>query len=144
MNDDTPQQESLGPIEFISEVTESTHAPQNIGDTKGPRHAIEAKEQTPLSITGLILAFPFPVLIIVLWMTLDVIKDQNQAFGEGTMNAVLLYLLQFFVVPLLSLISVIIGFVVTMNSKHIAKKIGYISFGITGLGFIILGLFLNS
>lgn len=140
MNDDK-RQEPLGPIEYTSEVTESTGDHHYSNDPTGVPGA--PKEQTALSIIGLILAFPFPILIIVLWTTLDTIKGQGNSLGEGTMNAVFLYLLQFFVVPLLSITSIIIAFIVTLKSKQSAKKIGYISFGITGAGFIIMGLFLN-
>lgn len=133
MNDDK--------IEYASEVTESTGDHQYSNDLTGTVGV--PKEQTALSVIGLVLALPFPILVAVLWITLNVIKQQNQALGEGTMNAVFLYLLQFFVVPLLSIASVIIASIVTMKSKQIARKIGYISFGVTGLGFILLGLFLN-
>lgn len=101
------------------------------------------KEQTALAIIGLVLALPFPILITVLWVTLNSIHQQSQPLGEGTMNTVLLYLVQFFIVPLLSITSIVIGFIVTMKSREIAKKIGYASFAVTGIGFVILGLFLN-
>jgi hypothetical protein len=127
-------------IQYIHEVVESANHPYS----SEPAPVFAIKEQTTLSIIGLVLAFPFPILIIILWVTLNVIKQQHQGLGEGTMNAVFLYLLQFFVVPVLSITSVIIAFIVTLKSKQIAKKIGYISFGITGIGFIILGLFLNT
>jgi hypothetical protein len=57
---------------------------------------------------------------------------------------VFLYLLQFFLVPVLSIAAIIIGFIVTLKSKQLAKKLGYILFGVTALGFVLLGLFLNS
>jgi len=127
-------------IEYVSEAVESTGA-QAYPINMTPVFVV--REQTALSLIGLILGLPFPVLIIILWITLNVIKQQNQGLGEGTMNAVFLYLLQFFVVPVLSLASIIIASIVTMKSKEIAKKIGYVTFGITAVGFIILGLFLN-
>jgi hypothetical protein len=127
-------------IEYVRQSVEFGDQPYNSG-TLAP--VIVVKEQTALSIIGLILAVPFPVLIVILWITLSVIKQQQQGFSEGTMNAVFLYLLQFFVVPLLSLTSVIIAFMVTLKSKAIAKKIGYVSFAVTGIGLIILGIFLN-
>lgn len=127
-------------IEYVTEAVEST-GPQAYPTNLTPVFIV--REQTALSLLGLILALPFPVLIIILWITLNVIKQQNQGLGEGTMNAVFLYLLQFFVVPVLSLASIIIASIVTMKSKEIAKKIGYVTFGITAVGFIILGLFLN-
>lgn len=127
-------------IEYISGAIESTDN-QLYSAIPAP---VVVKEQTVLSIVGLILAFPFPIIIIILWATLHVIKQQNQALGEGAMTAVFLYFLQFFIVPIFSLTSVIIGFIVTLRSKDIAKKIGYISFGITGIGLLILGLFLNN
>jgi hypothetical protein len=145
MNDDKNPQDPLaplGPIEYTSEVTESTEDHHYSNDITGVPGA--PKEQTTLSVIGLILALPFPILVITLWVTLSIIKQQSQGLGEGTMNAVFLYLLQFFIVPLLSTISVIIGFIVTMKSQQIAKKIGYISFGVTGVGFVILGIFLNN
>lgn len=141
MNNDKKPQESLGPIEYSSEVTESTtdhHYNDQSSTLGGP------KEPTALSIFGLVLSLPFPIFVIVLWVTLATIKGQGQSLGEGTMNAVFLYLFQFFVVPVLSIASIIIAFIVTSRSKLIAKKIGYISWGITGLGFIILGIFLNN
>ncbi|HEY8886756.1 MAG TPA: hypothetical protein VIM31_04655 [Candidatus Microsaccharimonas sp.] len=140
MNDDKNQ--PLGPIEYSSEVTESTgdhHYSNDLNVVLGA-----PKEQTALSIFGLVLALPFPILVTILWVTLSMIKGQGQSLGEGTMNAVFLYLLQFFVIPLLSITSIIIASIVTMKSKHIAKRIGYISFGVTGVGFVILGLFLNN
>jgi hypothetical protein len=90
-----------------------------------------------------VLAVPFPVLIISLWLTLNGIKADQSTIGEGAMNAVALYLLQFFVVPLTTLASVIIGFIVTSQSKMIARRVGYVSLGLTAVGFVILGLFLN-
>lgn len=140
MNNDS--QGPLGPIEYSSEVTESTtnHGFAN----EQPNALVPAKERLALSVFGLVLSIPFPVLIVVLWLTLNVIKEQNQALGEGTMNAVFLYLLQFFVVPVLTVSSLIIAFMVTLKSGRIAKKLGYVSFGITTLGFMILGVFLNT
>jgi hypothetical protein len=127
-------------IEYVHEAVESGEHPYSTD----PTPIYVPKEQTALSIIGLILALPFPILIIILWLTLNGIKQQNQGLGDGTMNAVFLYLVQFFVVPVLSVTSVIIGFIVTLKSKEIAKKIGYISFGVTGVGLIILGIFLNN
>lgn len=147
MNDDLSQgqepNEPLGPIEFMPEVVESTNDHHYSDDLTGMPAASKEKEQTALSVVGLILALPFPILIIILWTTLNVIKQHNQVLGEGTMNAVFLYLLQFFVVPILSLTSIIIAFIVTLKPARLPKKIGYISLGVTGVGFIILGLFLN-
>ena len=111
---------------------------------QSPAPLQEIREQTALAVIGVILALPFPILISVLWATLRVIEQQNQSLGEGTMNAVFLYLLQFFVVPILTIGSVIIAFKVTIESRLIARKIGYVSLGITGLGFVLLGLFLNN
>jgi hypothetical protein len=128
-------------VEFVPERPESDGGDPHY--TNDLTYVVPVKEQTTLSIIGLILAIPFPILIIVLWATLSAIKGQAHAFGPGTMNAVVLYLLQFFVVPLLTITSIIIACIVTLKSKEIAKKIGYISFGITGVGFVILGLFLN-
>jgi len=128
-------------IEVIAEATDSGYNHQYSNDLT-PVSEVQ-KEQTALSVIGLILALPFPILIAVLWVTITVIKQENQALGEGAMNAVFLYLLQFFLVPLLSITSVIIAFIVTIKSKRIAKHIGYISMGITGVGLILLGLFLN-
>jgi len=128
-------------IEVIAEATDSGDNHQYSNDLT-PVSEVQ-KEQTALSVIGLILALPFPILIAVLWVTITVIKQQNQALGEGAMNAVFLYLLQFFLVPLLSITSVIIAFIVTIKSRHIAKRLGYISMGVTGAGLILLGLFLN-
>lgn len=129
-------------IEFVSESTDSgdNHQFADAGQPSG----LPQKEQTTLSVIGLILALPLPILIIILWATLSVIKQKNSIYGEGTMNAVFLYLLQFFVVPVLSIMSVVIGLIVTNKSKRIARKIGFISLVITAVGIVILGLFLNN
>jgi hypothetical protein len=105
--------------------------------------APDSPRQLAVSYLGLILAIPFPIMIIILWMTISAIKGQPQALGEGTMKAVLLYLVQFFVVPTLSVASIVIAFVVTSKSQALAKKIGYISLAVTGVGFVLMGLFLN-
>jgi hypothetical protein len=139
MNDD--KHDSLGPIEYVSEATESTN--EHHYSEQPAEYVPVVKEQTALSIFGLILALPFPIFTLVLWSTLHALEGQGQAFGQGAMNAVVLYLLQFFVVPLLSLASIIIAFVVTIKSQAIAKKIGYVSLAITGVGLVILGNFLN-
>ena len=128
-------------IEFVSESTDSGDN-QHYADESN-FVGFPVKEQTTLSVIGLILAVPFPILIVVLWVTVDLIKQQSHLLGQGTMNAVLLYLFMFFIIPVLSIISVIIAFIVTIKSKQIAKKIGYISMAITALGLVILGLFLN-
>ncbi|MDB5160507.1 MAG: hypothetical protein JWO99_770 [Candidatus Saccharibacteria bacterium] len=128
-------------IEFVPESTDSGDNHQFADD--GTVTGLPQKEQTTLSIIGLILALPFPILTTILWITLSVIREHNLGLGQGTMNAVFLYLLQFFVVPVLSITSIVIAFIVTIKSKQIAKKIGYISMGVTGVGLVILGLFLN-
>lgn len=129
-------------IEFVSESTDSgdNHQFADAGQPLG----LPQKEQTALSVIGLILALPLPILIIILWATLSVIKQTNSIYGEGTMNAVFLYLLQFFVVPVLSITSIVVSLIVTNKSKLIARKIGYTSLAVTGIGIIILGLFLNN
>lgn len=97
-----------------------------------------------LAIAGLLLAVPFPILITILWVTLNGVKGQASSFGNDAMNAVFLYLVQFFIVPLLSIGSIILSCIATMKTDPTLKKIGYIALGITGLGLIILGLFLNN
>ena len=129
-------------IEFTSESVDSGNNHQYSDDKELGGEV--RKEQTTLSVIGLILALPFPILIVILWVTLAGIKASQQSLGEGAMNAVFLYLLQFFVVPVTSIASIIIAFIVTTKSRRTARKIGYISLGITALGFIILGLFLNN
>jgi len=108
-------------------------------------NSIEAqRKQIIFASIGVMLALPFPILIIILWVTLDSIKGQATGLGEGAMNAVFLYLLQFFVVPVLSIGSLIISSIVTMKGAMVAKRIGYAAFAVTGIGFILLGLFLNN
>jgi len=127
-------------IEFVSEVTEST----------GDHHYVDSQptmeepiNRTPLAIISLVLALPFPVTIITLWVTFNEIKGQGQSFNDVTMNAVFLYLFQFFVIPVLSFISVWAAIVVTSKSTGRAKKFAYGSLGITVAGFILMALFLQ-
>jgi len=102
------------------------------------------RKQILFASIGLILALPFPILIIILWTTIDSISGQATGLGEGTMNAVFLYLLQFFVVPVLTIGSVVISSIVAMKATQVAKRIGYAAIWVTGVGFILLGLFLSN
>ncbi len=74
-----------------------------------------------LAITSLILALPFPILIIVLWSTVNAIKGMGEAVSSLTMNAVFLYLVQFFVIPVLAITSVVIALIVTAKWKGQAR-----------------------
>ena len=128
-------------IEFVSEVTEST------GDhhyTSAQPVVRESIDRTPLAVISLVLALPFPVTIITLWLTFNEIKGQAQSYGDVTMNAVFLYLFQFFVIPVLSFVSIWLALVVTSKSTGRAKKIAYISLGITVVGFILMATFLQT
>ena len=129
-------------IEVIAEQTDSGDDHHYSNNTALPLE--ERREQLALAVIGLVLAVPFPLLIILLWLTLNGIKADQTTIGEGAMNAVGLYLLQFFVVPLTTLASIIIGFIVTSQSKMIARRMGYVSLGVTAVGFVVLGLFLNA
>ena len=99
--------EPLGPIEYGREVVESTgdHQYKNSG---GPIEPV-SREQVILSVIGLILALPFPILILILWSTTNDLRGQPEGYTEGAANLVGLYLLQFFVVPVLSITSVVIA-----------------------------------
>ena len=88
-------------IVFVRESTESTgdHHYADTGTTQPV--VLDEPDRTPLAIMSLILALPFPVTIITLWVTFNTIKGQAQSFSNVTMNAVFLYLFQFFVIPVL-------------------------------------------
>ena len=96
-----------------------------------------------LPVLSLVLALTFPILIIILWVTLETLKGQAILTGELTMNAIVLYFLQFFVVPVFSLTSVIIAMILSIKGNQTVKKMSYIALAITGLGLILMGLFLN-
>lgn len=102
------------------------------------------KKQKILAVVSIALALPFPILVTILWITLAGIKEQSSGLSNGLMNTVFLYLVQFFIVPLLSITSIIIACLATMKTDKTVKRIGYVALGITGLGFIVLGLFLNN
>jgi len=138
MNNDD---QNLGPIEIVPEAVEST-GDHHYADTTVP--VIEfPQEKIALSVAGLVLAFPFPILVIILWATIDAIKGQGDTMSNLTMNAVVLYLVQFFVIPVVSLTSIIIALIVTAKSKGRARTIGYVSLGVTTVGIILLAIFLN-
>lgn len=96
-----------------------------------------------LAVISLILAFPFPILIIVLWSTITTIKTSGEAISNLTMNVVFLYLVQFFVIPVVALTSVIIALIGTVKWTGIARSTSYVALSLTMIGFILLGLFLN-
>ena len=106
--------------------------------------AAVTKKRTRLAIVSLALALPFPIMVSILWLTIITIKEQNVSYSNVTMNAVFLYLVQFFIVPLLSITSIITAFMVTLHTDQVPKRIGYVSLAITGIGFILMGLFLNN
>jgi len=96
-----------------------------------------------LPVASVVLALPFPILIIILWATLETLKGQASLTGELTMNAFVLYALQFFVIPILSLTSVIIAMILSIKGNKIVKRLSYVAMAITGIGLILMGLFLN-
>jgi len=128
-------------IEIVREVTESTNDHQ-YRDTQ-PITVEVIRDRTISAAISVILALPLPILVIVLWGTIDAIKGDAQPISNLTMNAVVLYLFQFFVVPVTSLISVILAIIVATNAKGRAAIISYVSFGITLVGVILLVLFLE-
>ena len=128
-------------IEFISEVTEST-GDHHYADIKPV--VKESINRTPLAVVSLILALPFPVTIVTLWATFNEIKGQGQSFSDVTMNAVLLLLFQFFVIPVLSFISVWAAIVVSSKSTGRDKKLAYGALSITIAGFILMAFFLQT
>lgn len=96
-----------------------------------------------LAVTSLILAVPFPILIIVLWTTVSTIKSNGEAISNLTMNAVFLYLVQFFVIPIVVLTSVIIALIGTAKWTGKVRTVCYAALCLTASGVVILGLFLN-
>jgi len=128
-------------IEIVREVTESTDDHQ-YRDTQ-PIKLEVIRDRSISAILSLVLALPLPIMVIILWATLDAIKGSGQTFSNLTMNAVVLYLFQFFVVPVTSLISIILAIIVATNAKGRAAKIGYVSLGVSLVGIILLAVFLE-
>ena len=96
-----------------------------------------------LAVTSLILSFPFPILILVLWSTINAIKTNGEAISNVTMNVVFLYLVQFFVIPIVAITSVVIALIGTTKWTGKARSMSYGALGLTTVGVILLGLFLN-
>lgn len=101
------------------------------------------KERRLTAIGSLIFALPFPILIIVLWATVSSLKGSAALTGPAAMTAVILYFLQFFLVPLFTVTSIILACIAITKSKTSAKKIAYVSLALSASGFILLALFLN-
>jgi len=128
-------------IEIVREVTESTDDHQ-YRDTQ-PIKLEVIRDRSISAIISVILALPLPILVIILWVTVDAIKGSGQSFSNLTMNAVVLYLFQFFIVPVTSLISIVLAIIVATNAKGRAAKISYVSLGISLIGIILLATFLQ-
>jgi len=96
-----------------------------------------------LPVLSIVLALPFPILIIILWATLEALKGQASLTGALTMNAIILYAVQFFIIPLLSLTSVITAMILSIKGTETIKKLSYVALAITTVGLILMGLFLN-
>jgi len=127
-------------IEFISEVTEST-GDHHYANTQAP--LLDTRNRIPLAVASVVLAVPFPVTIIILWATFNEIKGQNQSFSDVTMNAVFLYLFQFFAIPVLTFGALWMATRVISKSQGRAKKLAYVSLTITVIGFVLMALFLQ-
>jgi len=137
--DDQPHEK----IVFVRESTEST-GDHHYADT-GTTHPVilDEPDRTPLAIISLVLALPFPVTIIILWISFNAIKGQAQSFSNITMNVVFLYLFQFFVIPVLTIIAVWLAYIVVSKSKGRAKKLAIASLSLTAIGFVLMALFLQ-
>jgi len=137
--DDQPHEK----IVFVRESTEST-GDHHYADTSTVQPVIlDEPDRTPLAVISLILALPFPITIITLWVTFNAIKGQAQSFSNVTMNAVFLYLFQFFVIPVLTIGAVWLAYIVISKSRGRAKKLAIASLGLTVIGFILMALFLQ-
>ena len=137
--DDQPHEK----IVFVRESTESTgdHHYADTGTTQPV--VLDEPDRTPLAIISLVLALPFPVTIIILWISFNAIKGQAQSFSNITMNVVFLYLFQFFVIPVLTIGAVWLAYVVVSKSKGRAKKLAIASLSLTVIGFVLMALFLQ-
>ena len=137
--DDQPHEK----IVFVRESTEST-GDHHYADTGTTQPVIlDEPDRTPLAIISLVLALPFPVTIIILWISFNAIKGQAQSFSNITMNVVFLYLFQFFVIPVLTIGAVWLAYVVVSKSKGRAKKLAIASLSLTAIGFVLMALFLQ-
>jgi len=137
--DDQPHEK----IVFVRESTEST-GDHHYADTSTVQPVIlDEPDRTPLAIISLILALPFPVTIIVLWISFNAIKGQAQSFSNITMNVVFLYLFQFFVIPVLTIGAVWLAYIVISKSQGRAKKLAIVSLSLAAIGFILMALFLQ-
>ena len=137
--DDQPHEK----IVFVRESTEST-GDHHYADTGTTQPVIlDEPDRTPLAIISLVLALPFPVTIIILWISFNAIKGQAQSFSNITMNVVFLYLFQFFVIPVLTIGAVWLAYVVVSKSKGRAKKLAIASLSLTVIGFVLMALFLQ-
>ena len=102
------------------------------------------------SIVSIILALPLPILITILWMTIAEIKGQANVVSSQTMNAIVLYAVQFFIIPLSSAGSIIVALrVIVVSLKYndslvIARRLAIASLTVTVMGCVLLALFLQS
>lgn len=95
------------------------------------------------SIISIVLALPLPILITILWITLDGIKQEANLMSSQAMNAIILYAVQFFIIPLCSAGSIIIAIKVLMSRFEIASRLAIASLSITAAGCVLLALFLQ-
>ena len=102
------------------------------------------------SIVSIIFALPLPILITILWMTIAEIKGQANVVSSQTMNAIVLYVVQFFIIPLSSAGSIIVALrVIVVSLKYndslvIARRLAIASLTVTVIGCVLLALFLQS
>ena len=102
------------------------------------------------SIVSIIFALPLPILITILWMTIAEIKGQANVVSSQTMNAIVLYAVQFFIIPLSSAGSISVALrVIVVSLKYndslvIARRLAIASLTVTVIGCILLALFLRS
>jgi hypothetical protein len=99
-------------------------------------------ERKGLAIASLILAFPAPILIMILWATL--VDKSDTDIGVKAMQAVFAYVVLLFTGAPASIISVVLGIIAIVKSRKTARVLSIVSLIISGITLILFIAFLVS
>jgi|GEM_PF-1650782 hypothetical protein len=134
-----PEKTLLEEIEYGQEAVSSTEAPYGYDRTKDAGKlsamSVTQSERLGLALVSLIAASGLPISLGALWGVL--------ASSGGTVWALVLFLIIIFIVPLTTIFSWITGYIAFQKSKKAGRYIAIGSFAVSGIGLILLILFIN-
>lgn len=107
--------------------------------------AVTQNERLGLAIISLVMSLGLPIVVGLLWSAFAANgTDPTQGFGGMAIGALALFLILIFVIPLTTLFSWLTAYVAIKKSKKAGRWVAIGSLVISGIGLVMLVLFINS